>query len=231
MVENYLIELFKRNINGEKILLKNELIDMCEKIMILYGFNNISINEVNNDILAKFCEPNILFLNPNRIIAMSYLEASKNKNISVSNKIYYINYKIIQVLIHEMQHITQYKERNYFLKLCEDKENEYKTKNQYEKREYFSNPLERMAEINSSIIISNSLKNISNIEVKNEFDINVYKTKLFGYFNDLYGYPLNYYFKKDVPFCSIKCDDIIVGKQIEYDLYNETMSKYKEIRR
>lgn len=231
MVENYLIELFKRNINDGKILSRIEVFDMCEKIMILYGVNNISITEISNDILAKFYQKNVLLLNPNRIIASCYMDASKNKNVSYSNKINYINYKIIQIILHEIQHIIQYNEKNYFLELCEKRENEYKSLNKYSKREYFSNPIERIAEINSSMIISNSLKKNSSMELKNEFDINIYKSKLFGYFNDLYGYPLNYYFNKDIPFCNINYDDIIIGNKISYELYNETLSKYKEMRR
>ena len=222
-------EFFHKNISDQVILSKQNIFDLFEKLLDIYGINNIELKETDLDIYARFLYDNIILLNPDKIIKLCNLEINNHKNINTSNKIKYINYKIMQILIHEIQHIIQYKEQNEFLRLCNIKEQNYKMKKQYEKREYLCNPLERIAEIYSNDIIFNSLDKCD--EIKDIFNANTYKCKLFGYFNDSYEYPLNYFFEENVPPNDLNCDKIIVGDKISDGIYNETLCKYLEIRR
>ena len=229
MVKGILIEYLSK-IDTRAILPQNQVINLLEKILEIYKFNNVIIETSNEELIARFLNGNKLIFNNNRIISLAYLE-SQNIHVENSTKIKYINFRLFQILLHEVQHILEEKYSNDLLIICEKQENTLKDKGTYSKREYLSNPIERIAEINSNEIIIDVLNNVHDNSVSNIFLNNKLYCELQGYFIDEYKYPLNYFFNKNIPSFDKVYDNIIIGDTINYDEYSNTLNQYRLVRR
>lgn len=224
MKDEFIAELISRNLHHKDILPSNKIFELLEELLSIYNLN-IKTENTANLILARFCGDKIQ-INCNRLIALCYLE-SQNTSLINKDKIDYINNRIMQVILHELQHVLQEQERDSLVDLCNERENYYKSLKNYNLREYLSNPLERMAEINSIDII---LKSLSNDQIINIFIEKNYRVKLYGYYVDDYNYPLNYFFNVNVPKISNKYNNIIIGNDISYDEFKNEYNNYMKIR-
>lgn len=88
-----------------------------------------------------------LSFNYNQILYYTNIKANKYKFNTEEEKIKYINYSIISIVLHEIIHVRQKKEENLLITLSEQAESELKKYKLYGLNLYMTNPIERQAHV------------------------------------------------------------------------------------
>lgn len=135
-----------------------------------------------------------LSFNYNQILYYTNIMANKYKFNTVEEKIKYINYSIISIVLHEIVHVRQKKEENLLIALSEQAESELKKYKLYGLNLYMTNPIERQAHVLSlsEVILHDCAEfTLMNKIFKGQL-INILK---YGYSN--LKYPIYVFFKRN----------------------------------
>lgn len=218
------IKIMEKIYDYKFIITKNELILILECLVSNY---NIKVIETNvSSIIARYYDrTNKLYINYDNFINVALVNLDKNK--INTNNIKYINYKIVQLLFHELEHIKQFNNKDLLLVDSNQKEIEYKKNKTYSYHLYMCNPLERLADINSLNKVKEYLSLINKNNISNYFELEYLTNILYGYFINEYNYPINIFFNtQDI----INYDDYeapIIGCSLSNDEYLKMIDQKK----
>lgn len=220
-----------------KIINEHELIDLI--INELY-YRNLTqyvdkIKIGNQCPIARFyVDLKTLSFNYNMMLSQIILSANKINFKSNFEFIRYINLNIISIILHEIIHVVQEKEKNDLLLLSEKVEIELKEQKKYNTIYYLTNPIERQAQVSSLsniIMLYNDLDDSTTILLLKQRLINCIT---FGY-NEL-NYPIKIFFQEtNYSEKAINYSKIIAKKfeeKLEYgcELSNLGFNKIKELK-
>ena len=209
ILEKILKIIFDFSIKGN--LATKELIRSIIELLVNYYevddyVSNIKISNFNSQMLASYNEDEkVIYINYQKIICSVASHISNNSNIvNFNHKILLINMYILEILLHELEHIIQIKkiatnnnEESNFLKISNNWEQRLKIINvkKYNMHLYKVNPLEREANLKSNkklTILSEEL----NIKEINFFFNNEYFTTTLNDYNIAnLIYPTTIFFK------------------------------------
>ena len=205
------------NFEQSKIFDDKEIIYILKSILDDNNMSDIKILPTDAELIARFSNDGRIYVNTRRLIAYAFLEMKDSK---YNNKIEAINFRVIQIMLHEIEHINQFIEYDPFFYSCEKQEDNYKKTKTYNMKEYLCNPLERIAEIESNKVLLERYNSSIESGFKTDIQNGIYNNMLYGYFVDEYQYPLYYFFKNEIPEKTIEIDNMIIGEKISKKDYN-----------
>lgn len=126
-------------------------------------------------------------------IVSTVLKKAKNFKFRTDEELIdYINMNIISIILHEISHVYQEKNKNNLIILAEHEEEEQKKKGTYNLGKYLTNPIERQAQINA-LSRTIELKKFQEQMPLFLLKIELFDTINYGY--DKENYPINSFFK------------------------------------
>lgn len=221
----------------DKIITEHELINLI--INELYSRNltqYVDKIKIGNQFpVARFyIDSKTLSFNYNMMLSKIIYNANKINFKSNLEFIKYINLNILSIVLHEITHVIQEKEKNDLLLLSEKIEIKLKKQNKYNTTYYLANPIERQAQVSS---LSNVIMSYN--DPNNSTTILLLKRRLidcisFGY-NEL-DYPIKIffqetnYFEKAIDYSKSTIKKI--EEKLEYgcELSKEEFNKIKELK-
>ncbi len=201
------------NIYSDKIYSLEEIYQIINNLIFIYNVEDqfTKLVFVNYNYLARYCiKSRRLLINYNKIIEYLYIK-SKLIKLNIFDIIKYINLGFLKIILHEIKHMIQEKEKeNLIIHACKNEEY-LKSIGTYSSSKYYNNPIERQANIFSSReLITNYF-----------FDCDLKKNYISEFKNEIkYGYengksPVESFFRNYVDFSEIsKCFD---GKGKTFD--------------
>ncbi len=182
--------------------------DLYKKIINQRCLLNIIINEIYYNNLTQYVEkieigngvPMARYYYQTKKLCFNYenivsavLKKAKNFNFKNDKEVIdYVNMNIISIILHEISHVYQEKNKNNLIILAEQEEENQKKKGTYNLCKYLTNPIERQAQINA-LSRTIELKNTQEQMPVYLLKIELLDTISYGY--DKEDYPMSTFFR------------------------------------